>query len=428
MQSFRWRRAFFLGLVTYSASVAAPVFDTFVPVLLQAGHPLWTNKSGLSADVVGFGLAPSLAFFIMTWDNLFNLLIHPWVGARSDRTWNRWGRRKPWIMMGVPIAAFGFVLIPVAHSVSMIAMAIIIFNVGRAVFVPPVIAWLGDLYPAAQRSRANSAFSLVSGVAAVIVLLVAGALFEQVGRAAPFWFTAMVLVVLIAPGLLWVREPPPEHAGFASEPGVRTIFRTILASGHRHWMRILLVLFFSGLGVSIVDTGASSFAVFELGMTLGDVSAIRVISVIAFILCALPSGMLATRIGRKHTVGLGLLVVMITYGFTYFLVVTPTMYAVALLISSAGGALVLVNILPLVFDVGDERFIGAFTGLSGVPAQLAAVVGPSLAGIIVQAVGSQRVLFLVSVVALAVAWLLLARLQAPVGIEPSSDGSVGVRL
>ena len=425
--AFRWRQAFFLGLVTYTASAAAPVFDTFVPVLLQAGHPLWANQTGLSADVVGFALAPSLAFFIMTWDNLFNLLIHPWVGACSDRTWNRWGRRKPWIMIGVPLAAFGFVLIPVARSVSMLAVAIILFNVGRAVFVPPVIAWLGDLYPATQRSRANSAFSLVSGVAAVIVLLVAGALFEQVGRTAPFGFTAMLLVILIVPGLLWVREPPPEPSGFASAPGVRTIFRTILASGQRHWMWILLVLFFSGLGVSIADTGGSSFAVFELGMTLGDASTVRVISVIAFILCALPSGMLATRIGRKHTVGLGLLVVMITYGFTYLLVATPTMYAAALFLAGVGGALVLVNILPLVFDVGDERFIGAFTGLSGVPAQLAAVVGPSIAGIIVEAVGSQRVLFLVSVVALAVAWLLLARLPVPPGLERLAGGSTGAR-
>jgi Na+/melibiose symporter-like transporter len=411
--AFRWRHAFFLGFVTYSASAAAPVFDTFVPVLLQAGHPLWANKSGLSADVAGFALAPSLAFFIMTWDNLFNLLIHPWVGACSDRTWNRWGRRKPWIMMGVPLATLGFVLIPVARSVSMIAVAIIVFNVGRAVFVPPVIAWLGDLYPAAQRSQANSAFSLVSGVAAVIVLLVAGALFEHVGRTAPFGFTAMVLVILIVPGLLWVREPAPEHSGVPPVPGLRTIFYTILASGQRHWVWILLVLFFSGLGVSIADTGASSFAVFELGMTLGDASAVRVISVIAFIVCALPSGMLASRIGRKHTVGLGLLIVMITYGFTYLLVVTPAMYAVALCCAGIGGALVLVNILPLVFDVWYERFIGAFTGLAGVPAQLAAVVGPSVAGIIVEAVGSQRLLFLMAMLALAVAWLLLVRLQVP---------------
>ena len=40
MEPFRWRRALFLGLVSYAASLAGLVFDTFVPVLLQAGHPL----------------------------------------------------------------------------------------------------------------------------------------------------------------------------------------------------------------------------------------------------------------------------------------------------------------------------------------------------------------------------------------------------
>jgi Na+/melibiose symporter-like transporter len=248
---------------------------------------------------------------------------------------------------------------------------------------------------------------------------VAGALIEQVGRTAPFVFTALVLVMLIVPGLLWVHEPTPEPAAWASAPNLRTTFRTILARGQRQWMWLLLVLFFSGLGVSVADTGASSFAVFELGMTLGEASAMRVISVIAFIVCALPSGMLATRIGRKHTVGLGLLVVMITYGCTYLFVISPMRYAAALFCAGVGGALVLVNILPLVFDVGDERFIGAFTGLSGVPAQLAAVVGPSVAGLIVEVSGRQRVLFLVAVVALALAWLLLARLKVPPRIEHS---------
>jgi hypothetical protein len=74
MEPFRWRRALFLGLVSYAASLAAPVFDTFVPVLLQAGHPLWHNTTGLHAPLVGFALAPSLAFFIMTWDKPTNWL------------------------------------------------------------------------------------------------------------------------------------------------------------------------------------------------------------------------------------------------------------------------------------------------------------------------------------------------------------------
>jgi hypothetical protein len=61
MEPFRWRRALFLGLVSSAASLAAPVLETFVPVLLQAGHPLWNNTTGLQVPPVGCALAPSLS-------------------------------------------------------------------------------------------------------------------------------------------------------------------------------------------------------------------------------------------------------------------------------------------------------------------------------------------------------------------------------
>ena len=48
-----------------------------------------------------------------------------------------------------------------------------------------------------------------------------------------------------------------------------------------------------------------------------------------------------------------------------------------------------VNSLPLVYDHGDEKRIGAFTGLYYLSSQLAAVLGPTLGGILVDVMGSQ---------------------------------------
>ena len=44
MESFRWRRALFLGLVSSAASLAAPVVETFVSVWLQAGIRSGTRR------------------------------------------------------------------------------------------------------------------------------------------------------------------------------------------------------------------------------------------------------------------------------------------------------------------------------------------------------------------------------------------------
>src|SRR6266851_100177 len=110
-------------------------------VTISAVPSIWTPGSG------GFGRAPSLAFFIMTWDNLLNIVIHPWAGVRSDQTWTRWGRRKPRILAGVPLTVTGLLALPWAPTLAGALLAILVTNLGRALFVPPMVAWLGDLFP-----------------------------------------------------------------------------------------------------------------------------------------------------------------------------------------------------------------------------------------------------------------------------------------
>jgi len=401
----------FLGLVSSAASLAGLVFDTFVPVVLQAGHPLWHNITGLHAPLVGFAFAPSLAFFIMTWDNVINIVVHPWAGVRSDHTWTRWGRRKPWILVGVPLAVTGLIALPLVPTLAGVLGAILVTNLGRALFVPPMVAWLGDLFPAAQRSQATAAFSIVSGVAAILVLVASGVLFERVGRTAPFMLVALGTLLLAGLGVLWVREPPPAMPCGQAPTRVWDTLRRMVTSRPRPWRWLLVALFLSAGATSVVETGSSSFAVFTLGMRLGDAAALRVVGVVTFLLGAVPSALLATRLGRRQTVALGLLLVMLTYGATAVWVATPGAYALVLGVAGVGGALVLVNILPLVFDLGEDTQFGACTGLVAVPVQAAAVLGPSVAGLVVEATGSQRTLFVVAAIAVGIAWLLLQRVQ-----------------
>ena len=191
-------------------------------------------------------------------------MVHPWAGVRSDHTWTRWGRRKPWILVGVPLAVSGLIAIPLARTLASVMVAILVTNLGRALFVPPMVAWLGDLFPAAQRSQANAAFSLVSGVAAILVLAVSGVLFERVGRVAPFMLVALGTLLLAGLGVLYVREPPPTTAPAQPSTHVRDTLRSMVATRQRQWWVLLVALFLSAGATSIVETGSSSFAVFTL--------------------------------------------------------------------------------------------------------------------------------------------------------------------
>ncbi|MFN2123946.1 MAG: MFS transporter, partial [Candidatus Promineifilaceae bacterium] len=137
-KKFSYRKTAIVGFGFLGISVIWPIFNQFIPIFLQAGNPAFEQQlleAGREIpQVIGFGLTPAVALFIMTWDNLINVFFQPWVGSRSDSTWNRFGRRKPWILIGVPIAVAGFVLIPFAQTALAIAVFILITNFGMALF------------------------------------------------------------------------------------------------------------------------------------------------------------------------------------------------------------------------------------------------------------------------------------------------------
>ena len=94
---FNYSRIFLLGFGFFGVSVIWGVYNAFVPIFLSEK----------------FGLAPALIGFFMTLDNIAALLIQPPVGAWSDRLRTPIGRRMPFILIGAPLAALAFGLIPV---------------------------------------------------------------------------------------------------------------------------------------------------------------------------------------------------------------------------------------------------------------------------------------------------------------------------
>jgi MFS family permease len=96
----------------------------------------------------------------------------------------------------------------------------------------------------------------------------------------------------------------------------------------------------------------------------------------------------------------------------YFLIQGAATFIVVLVLGGLFWAMVNVNSLPLVYDHGDERQIGALTGLHYFSSQLAAILGPTLGGVLVDLMGDQyRWLFPFSAIFMALAWLVMTRVR-----------------
>ena len=417
---FPWGKTFLLGFGFLGISIIWPIFNQYIPIFLQSGNFVYINRlleeGRAIPNIRGFGMAPSLAMFIMTWDNLLNMFIAPWAGAASDRTWNRLGRRKMWILIGAPVALLAFVFIPVAQTLLAIMVFILITNFGMALFRSPTVSWLGDIFERDDRSKANGVINLMGGVGGLLAFFGSGMIFNafessspETARLMPFVAGALVTVVALATALIFVREPRTLPGGEDKErSNVLTNIRTVFSNPDKSGVYVLLGILFWFMAFNALETGLSSFAVFTLGMKAGTASIYAGLVTISFIIFSIPAGFLGTRYGRGPVIRIGLigLVVLLLLGF--FFVTTAITFAIVLVLVGAFWALVNVNSLPLVYDYGDERRIGAFTGLYYFSSQLAAVLGPTLGGFLVEALGSEyRWLWLFGTVFMALAFLVM---------------------
>jgi maltose/moltooligosaccharide transporter len=106
---------------------------------------------------------------------IMGLIVQPIVGAASDRTWNRLGRRKPFILAGSIAAAMGMLLLPnaplfitfmtpILFGVFMVALMDGSFNV----CFQPFRSLVSDMVPASQRNAGYSVQAVLINIGAVI--------------------------------------------------------------------------------------------------------------------------------------------------------------------------------------------------------------------------------------------------------------------
>jgi len=104
-----YRKAILLGFGLLAAQLMWTLYNTYMPLFLQAGSPLFPSGT----VKLGFGLSATLAGFIMTLDNIAAFFIQPLMGPISDRTRTKIGRRMPYILVFAPLSAIFFALIPI---------------------------------------------------------------------------------------------------------------------------------------------------------------------------------------------------------------------------------------------------------------------------------------------------------------------------
>jgi maltose/moltooligosaccharide transporter len=400
-----YRKTFLLGFGFFGVSVIWGVYNAFVPLFLA-------NK---------FDLSPVLIGFFMTLDNVAALFIQPPVGAWSDRLRTPIGRRMPFILIGAPIGAVAFGLIPFAAILPLFVACTTTLMVSMAFWRTPVVALMPDITPSPFRSQANGVINFMGGVGAIISFL-GGAALYRINPAFPFWMGSFLVILATVLVFIFIKEPK-SYSESAEEPNIWQSLVEVYKDPDKSAFRILLAIFFWFLGYTAIEAFFTLYAVKHLGMAEADgVSLLGQLSLI-FVIFALPAGYLGGRFGRRKTIIAGILIlgsVMLAMFFlppsilTIKLTRLPVLGLVPvvgalLMLAGAGWAFININSLPMVVDMTGPSRIGTFTGLYYLFSTLSAIAGPNVNGWVIQLTGSNyNNIMIVAPIFMVVALILMS--------------------
>ncbi len=380
LKSLRISTIVIIGLGLFAAQFAWVIYNTYVPLFLQAGSAHFQADPALH----GFGMTATQTGIILTIDNLAALLLQPFTGAYSDRLHTRFGRRLPFLLFGMPLAALGMALIPLtlASPFPVFLACLLLMVIPMACWRAPLFALMADLTPSAGRTQANGILNLMAGLGGVLAFVL-GSLLYALYRPFPFW-AAMLILVLACGLILWrVREPAnPASEAAHSAPDFFSYLRGWLATlppaRRQSIIFLALAVFCYMLGFHPIEAFFSSYGVTVLKLSPANSGLVLSAAYIAFILFAVPAGMLAARIGRKRAVFLGLVLFALTLLVAFFTPIIPIM-VVLMAFGGLAWALIDVNAFPMVLDAAPGAD-GITTGIYFIAATLAAVAGPILNG------------------------------------------------
>ena len=199
------------------------------------------------------------------------LLVQPVIGYLSDRTWHpRWGRRRPFFLIGAIMACISLILMPNSSVLWMAAGMLWIMDTAFNVSMEPFRAFVGDKLPGDQRTLGFVMQSFFIGIGAFIASYMPWAFdnWFNVSNEAPdgvlpntvkysYYIGAAVFLLAVSWTVFTSKEYPPDDMDeFLREKeetkGVANAFKSIaqgMVDMPKTMIQLAVVQFFSWFGL-----------------------------------------------------------------------------------------------------------------------------------------------------------------------------------
>ncbi len=414
-----YRRTFLIGLAFLSISAFWQMYDTIIPLILQ-------NTFGIGETVTGI---------IMAADNVLALFLLPIFGALSDKADTRFGKRIPFIAGGTCLAVIFLMLLPAAdEAVNLVLFVAALFAIllSMGLYRSPAVALMPDLTPNKLRSKGNAVINLMGAVGGVYTLIMIKLLVGDGDR--PDYlplFTSVAALMVIAVGTLVItiqekkvkEKVAAEIRTYEESSGVTletedTIedakaddHKTVMPKEVKRSMIFLLAsIFLWFTAYNAVATAFSRYTRVVWGLEGGGFADCLMVATVAAIISYIPIGNLASRIGRKKTIMLGIVLINFCYLAAVFAVSYHPIINILFAVIGVGWAAINVNSYPMVVEMSKGCDIGKFTGTYYTFSMTAQIMTPIISGFLLENV-SYKTLFPYALIFSVLAFLTMTQVH-----------------
>lgn len=364
-----YKKVFLLGFGFFAVSITWSVYNSFMPKLLS-----------------NFTQNAALIGFIMTFDNYLALFIQPAVGSYSDKHETRFGKRMPFLMIGMPIAAVFLFLIPQYRGLKSLIFFLIMMNLAMSIFRAPVISLMPDITPLPLRSKANGIINIMGGVGAVIAYFVGAILWDK-NPAYPFYLSGILVILSL---IVLVRYINEKRDCINAVETVKTIEEEVLEKDNtsddkidkKSIIFLLIAICFYFIAYQGVEAFFTLYGEKFLGISVRSaVTSFTFIS-LSFLVFAYPAGLIGTKIGKKKTMIFGIIGLIV--GF-FLIALTKNISIVRAIFIFCGFSWSLINInsYPFVVQLAPASKTGKLTGYYYFTSSIAAIISPPLLGTLI---------------------------------------------
>jgi len=209
-------------------SVLQIIFMSFGFLGIQFGFALQNGNTSRILRSFGADVEQLPMFWIVA--PLVGMIVQPIIGHYSDRTWNKFGRRKPYFLVGAILSSIALVVLPNSGLLTSVlpvlwmgAGMVMIMDASFNVSMEPFRALVADNLPESQRTSGFAIQTFLIGIGAVVgsalpSLLAQMGFSQEAGASGvadnirySFYIGAVVFMAAILVTVFFSKEYPPEQ-------------------------------------------------------------------------------------------------------------------------------------------------------------------------------------------------------------------------